>query len=77
MKLILCPYCEQSDMWRVSIEGVGNDLVMCGECDTVWKREESIAYGFGKCYEEFMAACGLEADWKRIQWQRVIEPDEL
>lgn len=69
----VCPYCEQDDLWHVSITGVDEDAVMCGECDTVWKHNEEVVYGNGKNFDDFMAAHGKEANWNTIQRKEKVE----
>ncbi len=69
----ICPYCEQGNLWRVSIAGVDENAVMCDECDTVWKQDEEVVYGNGKNFKGFMAANDRETDWQAITWKLVLE----
>lgn len=70
----ICPYCEQDDLWRVSITDVDDDAIMCGECDTVWKHDEDVVYGNGKNFENIMAEYDKKADWTKIQRKAKVEP---
>ncbi|MEO8499226.1 MAG: hypothetical protein ABI614_29525 [Planctomycetota bacterium] len=70
----LCPYCEQDDLWIVVIEGIPRpDAVMCCECETVWNRDETIEYGTGKNFHNFMAALDKEANWKQVTRKQKFE----
>ena len=67
-----CPYCEQFDLWIVTISGVDGNAVMCRECDTVWWNEQ-IVNGKGTTFDEFMKARGLDDDWKKVVWVSMIK----
>jgi hypothetical protein len=60
---LICPYCEQDDIWEVRLKDLDQDAVMCLECDTVWRAADDVAYGKGLNFEDFMAARGREPDW--------------
>ena len=70
----LCPYCEQDDLWIVAIEGLPTpDAVMCCECETVWNQGETIEYGTGANFHNFMTGHAKEANWKLVTRKHKLE----
>jgi RNA polymerase subunit RPABC4/transcription elongation factor Spt4 len=55
MEIKLCPYCEQDDLWRVSIPGIDDNAAICKECDTIWTHDEKIEDGSGINFRKFMS----------------------
>jgi len=66
MEIKLCPYCDQDDLWRVSIPGIDDNAVICKECDTIWTHDEKIEDGSGINFRKFMSKYGKSDDWKGI-----------
>lgn len=67
MTKIVCPYCEQDWVKRISIKGQKpNQFKMCFECDTIWQSDENIEYGTGKNFESFCDLLGIKPDWGNI-----------
>ncbi len=71
--MVICPYCEQDDVWEVSIDQVWNKAFMCLECDTVWNESEPIMDGYGLVFRDVMSARGLSANWKAVRKIRKLE----
>jgi hypothetical protein len=34
--MLICPYCEQDDVWEVRLNDLERNAVICLECETVW-----------------------------------------
>jgi hypothetical protein len=71
--MVICPYCEQDDVWEVAIVGAADAAFMCLECDTVWATGERIEDGFGTVFHDFMPARNLPEDWSLVKKLRKLE----
>ena len=62
--MLLCPYCEQENVWEIELRPSNRRAVMCFECDTVWESTTDVKDGKGVRFEDYMTKLGLPADWK-------------
>jgi hypothetical protein len=72
--MLICPYCEQDDVWEVRLKDPEQNVVMCLECETVWLAPGDVKYGKGLNFEDFMAGHGRKADWTGIvKLEKLVE----
>jgi len=64
--MLVCPYCEQDDIWTIRHKKLNKEVALCFECDTAWNTPGDVEYGKGQNYEEFMAGQGLTPEWTSI-----------
>jgi uncharacterized C2H2 Zn-finger protein len=74
MSILICPYCEQDKVWKVSIDNFNDEtFFMCFECDTIWKENEKVEYGTGENFETFITQRGSKPDWSKIKKEKLLE----
>jgi hypothetical protein len=70
--MLVCPYCEQDDVWEIELAGSDRRAIMCLECDTVWDTPNDVVDGKGVNFESFMVNEGREVDWSLIKKVRKL-----
>ncbi len=65
--MIICPYCEEGEIWEINIESYKNEFLMCFECDTIWNTNDDINIHTGCSYEFFFVNKKLKPDWSIIK----------
>jgi hypothetical protein len=64
--MLICPYCRQDYIWKVHLNSLDMDALMCLECGTVWNLQEAVVDGNGLNFDDFMAKQGQKNDWKTV-----------
>ena len=72
--MVICPYCEQDDLWVVRLNTLGRNAVLCYECETTWLVPSDVEFGKGQNFEKFMDEHSQKADWDQVvKIQKLIE----
>ena len=64
---MLCPRCEQGEIWEVLLPTRDELSFLCDECDALWLDEREIAgYGFMD-FGLYMRSNGFEGRWEELR----------
>jgi len=65
--MLVCPYCQQEDVWEVELRVPAHRAIMCLECDTVWHDVADVRNGVGRPFDEVMLGLGMVVEWDAIK----------
>ncbi|SEI21312.1 hypothetical protein SAMN05216581_4449 [Pseudomonas asplenii] len=65
---MICPRCEQGDIYNVRVRATGEHLYLCRECDATWFSVEKIGVEKFFDYGAYMEECGLEPLWNELDY---------
>ena len=63
---MICPYCEQGELYIAHIKNIERKVVLCQECDSIWAIDEDVSNRTGTNLQDFMLSQGKECDWSLI-----------
>lgn len=72
---LICPYCGQDYVWWVLLKQIGQQALMCPECDTVWIAPWGRLNETGWNFDDFMATRGQNADWGEVVKLRIASSE--
>ncbi len=69
-----CPYCGQGPVWRAIFRPSGETIRVCEECDTVWRKTNSIVEITN--YPSYTKKLGLAPLWDQLELLSVAKDEE-
>jgi len=70
MYLVVCPRCEQRDLFEARVKGRGVQIFACDECDAVWFSLADIGVSPFGGLETYLEESSIAPSWESISVHR-------
>lgn len=62
-----CPYCMQGLILKAKVKADSSTVYICNECDTVWKKYETISDRSGINFDGFAKELSIKPVWDELK----------
>lgn len=63
---MICPRCEQDEIFEAKIKANGRLIFICPECDAMWLSDSKIGGDSFLDYGSYMKSIGLSQSWDEL-----------